>query len=86
MSIELIASCKCGNTDEFVSNAYKLLFPDSELPEIVSGRVALRSYARDLDEKYKEMITALVDSLEPFGYYFSDKNGVWDLLAGRQVC
>lgn len=83
--MKYLVSCKCGNTDEFARSAFKMLFPNEELPEILSGRIVVKTRAQDVPE-FKDELMALVNSDEPFAYYFdTDTPQVWDLLKGVRV-
>ncbi len=79
---EEIATCGCGNTDDFAKDAYKLLFKKEGCPIIKHRSI----YSPD--ERVRETVQALEKSYEPYAYYFkhSDKVfEVWDLLKGVRV-
>lgn len=84
--IEVIYTCKCGDTEEFAKNAYRILFSAQDYPQFVNGRIAVKAHAETLPPDYREMALALARSKDKFAYYFSEQNGVWDLLKGVQVC
>lgn len=83
--MRVIFSCSCGNTDEFAKDAFKILFPKEELPELVAGRVMAKSLSQKLPD-FRDEIMALHNSNEPFAYYIdTETKEMWDLLKGVRV-
>lgn len=80
--MNIIVTCGCGDTDKFVKDAYKLIFPKEELPPIMSGEEAQEFY--ETDDYTHTLITALTKSQDKFAFLLKD-GGVWDLLKGNRV-
>lgn len=80
--VRLIYTCGCGDTDSFARSAYKLLFPDTEVPEIVHPPL------NHVSQRITEMARALEATKDPFAVCFiSDEQGlqVYDLLKGKRL-
>lgn len=76
-----IVTCGCGETDEFAKNAFRLLFPNTDCPQI--NRKAPISQ----NPKILEFVKALEKSGKAYAYYFKedDELEVWDLMKGVRV-
>lgn len=78
---KVIYSCNCGDTDKFAKDAFRILFPDTDLPEIVQ-------FATTNNPELNRYMEAIKKSHEKFAYYISYDNEVfemWDLLKGVRV-
>lgn len=86
---EFIINCGCGNTDDFSKDAYRMLFPDDDLPRIIHKLGIVKH------KLLRDIVTALVDGKEKYAYFVSygkagivgDKEEVyvWDLLKGIRI-
>lgn len=78
----MIFTCGCGDTDKFAQDAFKILFPNKEIPSIVHG------ISKKDPQIIREYATALVKGQEKFAYYFGwDKTDLeaWNLLKGLRI-
>lgn len=76
----VIYSCECGDTEAFAKDAFRLLFPDEELPEIIPHAQQNMNF-----DKWAPYIQAAQKSDEKYAYYLTDTE-MWDLLKGVRVC
>lgn len=83
---DTIITCKCGDTEEFARNAYRILFKSDDYPKMINGRIVIKAYLPSFPPEYQDKVEALVRSKDKFAYLFSDTRGVWDLLKGVRVC
>ena len=76
-----IVTCGCGDTDEFAKNAFRLLFPDDDCPNISRGGIITT------EPKFSEMVLALERAKKPYAHYFKDDKPIeaWDFLKGARV-
>lgn len=83
----IIVHCGCGNTHQFALDAYRLLFPDQSLPEVVAGTDSVKQFA-DLTPQVVPHLRALIKT-PPFArlFEYNDTTLVheWDLLKGEQL-
>lgn len=78
-----IVHCDCGDTGDFAKTAYKMLFPNAKLPQVLEGRLQTKDLAKT-EPGIRDYLMALVNSDEAYAYYFNTDNGIeaWDLLKG----
>lgn len=74
IALPVIITCGCGDTNRFVMDAFRILFPEDPVPPIKQGSTDCKS----------PQIAALAKSGEKYAYLFHPK-GTWDLLKGVQV-
>lgn len=77
---ELLITCACQDIDKFVTDAFKILFPDKKIPPIHHGIGPMPT-----GSKY-EIIPSLIPKRGKFAYYFfvntdGELEG-WDLIKG----
>lgn len=80
--MERIVTCGCGDTNAFVKEAYKLLFPGSPLPPITTAEDLVNTtgpYSQSRRE-----LQAMQKAKQKFAYLFRDEE-LWDLLKGVRV-
>lgn len=76
--MDTIVTCGCGDTDQFVKDAFPLLFKGRPLPPISHTTDHLEG------DSAKQIAQALNKAKEKFAYYFHDEE-IWDLLKGVRV-
>lgn len=86
----VIVSCRCGDTDEFAKSAYHLLFPDTELPEFLSGKAEVSRLYNELpNNTMSEHLLALLRSPQKYARYMEYEDDLlveWDLIKGERIC
>lgn len=83
--MKYLVHCGCGNTGEFAKDAFKMLFPDKELPKTIDSRIQLKLMSNKFPE-YEDEIRALYNSEEAYAYYIdTETKEMWDLLKGARV-
>lgn len=81
MRTDIIYTCNCGDTDKFAKDAFRILFPNTDLPETVQ-------FATTRNSELNKYMNAIKSSHEKFAYYVSyddDTFEMWDLLKGVRV-
>lgn len=79
---DILVTCACGDVDKFATDAFKILFPDADMPPIQHG------VGHKEPNIIKEYVSALVKSNDKFAYYLKwDKADLeaWDLLKGVRI-
>lgn len=82
--MKIIYSCGCGETDAFIKDAWKILFPAEELPPIrtVEEVVAPTSWS----SVSRRQVEALKKAKEKFAIYVdTETDELWDLLKGVRL-
>lgn len=92
MTNKYILTCTCPHEGEFAETAYKLLFPDTDVPEILSSDVDLEKLLEQYQgSDFGEKVKALKKSKVKFAYYFEVEEGgniidIYNLKTGGRVC
>lgn len=77
---ELLITCACQDTDKFVTDAFKILFPYKEMPPIHHGIGPMPTGSKF------EIVPSLLPKRGKFAeYFFVNEDGdleVWDLIKG----
>lgn len=87
----IILCCDCAHTPEFSRDAFSLLFPGEEMPEMVVGRDKILDLLNELPESvFRNYVHALYVNKNKFSYLFvldedDDIIEQWNLLKGTQV-
>lgn len=87
-----IIHCKCGDTAKFSKDAFRILFPDEELPPMYGGREEIIKLAESLpDNNFSRYLKVLHNNRVKFTYYFEvgeDGNVIRqiNLKTGARVC
>lgn len=79
--MSFIVSCDCGDTQKFALDAFRLLFPNAEPPELVSVETALATVA---EPQWERQLQALQRTDQKFAYLFREEE-VWDLMKGVRI-
>ena len=84
---QFILTCSCHNMDKRASEAFYLLYPNQELPEIIKGRDRLYKLAKELGNDH---ILAISKLSGKFAYYVElDDNNIItkeiNLMTGGRV-
>lgn len=77
-----IVTCGCNDTDKFAKDAFKILFPDTDIPPLSQHQSISQN------PEICEFVKALEKSNKPYAYYFKEENDnieAWDLLKGVRV-
>lgn len=74
--MNLIVTCGCEDTDGFAKAAFKLLFPGTPLPAIVSQPRDFTPWQEEMDTLFKSGVK--------FAYYLNDTE-MWDLKKGVRL-
>lgn len=86
----VIVSCRCGDTDEFAKSAYRLLFPDTEMPQFLSGSTEVGNLYSALPRNtMSDHLLALLRSNKKYARYMEyedDLTAEWDLIKGERIC
>lgn len=89
---ELAVCCKCGQMDKFTADAFAILLPDRQFPELSVGSSRIKDTANSFqkDTNIYKYLMGLSRSKEKFSYYFVvDDNGniveQWNLKKGTRV-
>lgn len=82
-----VLTCSCHNMGKRASEAFCLLYPNQELPEIIKGRDRLHKLAKELGDNHLLAISKLSGK---FAYYveLDDNNTITkeiNLLTGARV-
>lgn len=90
MTNKYIICCDCSHTPEFSKDAFSLLFPGEEIPEMIVGKDKLLDLINELPESnFRDYVSALYRTKNKFSYYFAVENfdikEQWNLLKGVQV-
>lgn len=85
--MNLILCCSCFNQEKKAREAFSLLFPDSQMPEVVKGRDRLYKLAKSLNNDHLLAISKLSGR---FSYYVElDKDNnitkEYDLMKGTRI-
>jgi len=91
--MEFIVACSCSGVKEKSTKAYKIIKPDTELPELFVGKDKMRSVAAKFpaDSNAAKHLTALAKKAGRFAYYISiDEETqniveIYDLLTGKRL-
>lgn len=75
--MERIITCGCGDTDQFATAAYKILFKNATPP-------ISHSYETVEIAKWLPYLKALEKSGEKYAYYVNEEE-MWDLLKGVRI-
>lgn len=81
--VEMIVSCRCEDSRQFIEAAFKIAFPGRTLPPIINSRGVYEPY-RLPDEKQHQMALALFKSKDKYAYYFAPDQ-VFDLFDGVRI-
>lgn len=68
--MRLIITCGCADTTKYAKDAFKILFPNDELPDVIEHKI---------DEPYAYLI-----DIE--GYNDTEKVVVYNLKKGYKIC
>lgn len=71
-----IVTCGCGDTEKFAIDAFKILFKDRPIPEVISQSPQNVDFA-----KWAPYIKAAEKAGDKYAYYLTDEE-MWDLLKG----
>lgn len=74
-----VVTCGCGDMDAFAKDAFKMLFKDRELPEIIPQNSKKVDFA-----KWAPYLEAAKKSQTKYAYYLTD-NELWDLKKGVRI-
>lgn len=77
-----ILTCGCNDTDRFVKDAFKILFPKKEMPPILHTLGVIKN------KLLRTVVNGLTDGKEKYAYFLTyDDNEVhvWDLIKGVQI-
>lgn len=74
----IIITCGCGDTDSFAESAFRIIFPDTPIPEITHNTLSLTN------PTHIQMVNALAKADKKYALLFTDE-GVWDLNKGVQI-
>lgn len=74
-----ILTCQCGDTPQFAREAFKVLFPDREVPMVLQ----MNDIA--VEQSNNPYIKALKKATDKFAFYYGPGGEVWDLLKGVRV-
>lgn len=85
--MKLIITCGCGDTTQFAKDAFKIAFPNEELPEIYE-----KIDQTQMDDLNKIIVSCggeEIDFSKPYALEVDDSgyNGsIYDLLKGYKIC
>lgn len=86
----VIVACRCGDTDDFAKDAYRLLFPNTEMPQFLSGSTEVGNlYSALPNNTMSDHLLALLRSNKKYARYMEyddDLIAEWDLLTGQRLC
>lgn len=71
MTRRVILTCSCAHQDKKAIEAFKLVFPEAPIPEVVKGRDRIYKLSRQLNSDYIKSISRLSGK---YSYYVK----VWD--------
>lgn len=86
-----ILTCKCNDTPEYAKDAFSIIFPDEEIPEVYSGTDRIYSFARQLPENGSayQYVMSISKNRDRFAYYIKEESGelvhMMDLLNKRRL-
>lgn len=89
--MEVIAVCTCSGMKEKAETAFKILFPNKEVPQIYRGRDAISKFvAAHQGTNVGNYLAAISKKSGKFSYYveYDDKGDVMEninLMTGKQV-
>lgn len=83
---EYLLVCSCSGQREKAETAYKLLYPEKELPEVIKGNTNVADLASRLHNEHIKAIS----KIKVFSYYVKlSENGEiieeYDLTTGRKI-
>ena len=71
LNSEYIVTCQCPGTPEFAKEAYSILFPHKEQPELFAQKHLIASLADKFpNSDFRNYLLGLVRSKEKFAYLF----------------
>lgn len=74
-----IITCECSDTESFAKDAFRILFPGQELPEVIPQTQQNVDFV-----KWAPYVQAAQKSEEKYAYYLADDE-MWDLLKGVRL-
>lgn len=86
MTEKRLLICSCFNQDKKAKEAFSVLFPKEELPEIIRGKDRIYKFAKEKNNKHIEAISKLSGK---FAYYVELDNDKiikeYDLVHGKRL-
>lgn len=82
--MRIIYSCNCNDTEAFVKDAYRILFPNQPLPPIQQVETLVEQTGAN--SRSRKELAAIQKAKGKFAFlYDSDSGEFWDLIKGVQI-
>lgn len=91
MVLKAIVCCGCGGIGKKAEYAFKIAFPDDEVPEIHKGKDAVRRLAeQNPNTNFERYMRGVAKKSGKWAYYVAtneqgDITELYDLLAGKRI-
>ena len=86
MTEKRLLICSCFNQDKKAKEAFSVLFPKEELPEIIRGKDRIYKFAKERNNKHIEAISKLAGKFADFVELEGEKIvKEYDLIHGKRL-